>query len=374
MLTIDLHTHILPERWPDWTKRTGYAGWIALDHCGPGCARMCQSLPGGGTRFFREIGANCWDPAVRLTECDARGVDAQVLSTVPVMFSYWARARDALDLSRLLNDHVAEACRAHPGRFAGLGTVPMQDAEVACAELERCVGALGLAGVQIGTHVNGVNLGEAALRPVFACAERIGACVFVHPWDMLAAGHGGEAGLAGPTPAPPENPARLARYWMPWLIGMPTETCIAIYSVLASGLLDRFPRLRLGFAHGGGSFPGTIGRIQHGYEARPDLCAVDNPKTPREYMAMESPDGRVEPAKFYVDSLTHDPEALRTVLRLFSAERVALGSDYPFPLGEDRPGEMIAGMRDLTDAQRARLRGGTALEFLGAGGAALGKK
>ena len=120
MLKVDLHTHILPERWPDWAKRTGYPGWIHLDHHKPSCARMMQ-----GETSFREIGHNCWNPAVRLRECDACGVDVQVLSTVPVMFSYWAKPADALDLARLLNDHIAETVRAHPKRFAGLGTIPL---------------------------------------------------------------------------------------------------------------------------------------------------------------------------------------------------------------------------------------------------------
>ncbi|MGD9690340.1 MAG: amidohydrolase family protein [Phycisphaerales bacterium] len=356
MLKIDLHTHILPERWPDWTKRSGYPGWIELDHTKPGCACMCQTFASPrstdpaatpapfGRRVFREIQANCWDPAIRLAECDAAGVTAQVLSTVPVMFSYWARPQDALDLARLLNDHIAELCRNHPTRFAGLGTIPMQDPELACRELERCTRELGLSGVQIGTHVSGVNLGEPSLRPIFDAAQRLDAAVFVHPWDMLA-------------------PERMTRYWMPWLIGMPTETCIAIHSVLASGMLDLLPRLRLAFAHGGGSFPGTVGRIAHGHIARPDLCAVDNPRSPLEYLA--DPSRPQTPARFYVDALTHDEHALRTLLRLFSAQRIALGSDYPFPLGETHPGSLIESMPDLDGSTRARLLAGTALEFLG---------
>ncbi len=349
MLTIDLHTHILPERWPDWTRRTGYPGWVELEHNGPGCAAGCARMqqteagPAGdiSRRFFREVQPNCWSPLARLAECDAAGVSAQVLSTVPVMFSYWAKPPDAYDLARLLNDHIAEVCRAHPKRFVGLATVPMQDPELACRELERCMGELSLSGIQIGTNVGGLNLGESALRPVFTAAERLGAAVFVHPWDMLAKD-------------------RLARYWAQWLVGMPTETCLAIYTMLASGLLEQCPRLRLCFAHGGGSFPGTIGRLQHGYEARPDLCAVDNPRTPRSYLA--GPSG--EPARFFVDSLTHDPDALRTLLALFGPRRVALGSDYPFPLGEDRPGAMIRAMPDLSDASKASLLAGAALEFL----------
>jgi aminocarboxymuconate-semialdehyde decarboxylase len=304
---------------------------------------MVQSLEGGREQFFREVQVNCWDPGVRMDDCDACGVDVQVLSTVPVMFSYWARPQDAWDLSRLLNDHIADVVRSHPQRFAGLGTIPLQAPELAVKELERCTQELGLRGVQIGTHVNGSNLDDDSLLAVFEAAASLGAAVFVHPWEMLAK-------------------ERMGKYWLPWLVGMPSETCLAICSVLFSGLLDRLPALRIAFAHGGGSFPGTIGRIEHGYHARPDLCATACKRSPREWLADEA-SGR--PARFYVDSLTHDEQALRQLIRLMGIRRVALGSDYPFPLGEACPGEMIERMTDLSDHDRAQLLGGTALEFLG---------
>lgn len=329
-LKVDLHTHVLPRDWPDLEARYGYGGFVRLDHHAPGCARMLRN-----GAVFREIGANCWDPALRLAECDAAGVGVQCLSTVPVMFSYWAKPADGHDLSRILNDHLAGVCRDHPTRFTGLGTLPMQDAVLAVRELERCVRELGLPGVQIGTNVNGTNLDDPSVFPVFEAAQELGAAVFVHPWEMVGR-------------------ERMPKYWLPWLVGMPAETALAICSVVFGGVLERLPRLRIAFAHGGGSFPGTIGRIQHGFDVRPDLVAVDNAVAPRSYLG-----------RFYVDSLVHDPEALRYLLRLFGAGRVALGSDYPFPLGEARPGGMIESMDDLDDGTKARILGGTALEFLG---------
>jgi aminocarboxymuconate-semialdehyde decarboxylase len=329
MLSIDVHTHILPKEWPDFAKRYGNNGWVRLEHTGPGCARMMKD-----DRHFRDVTANLWDPATRLTDYDGFGVRVQVLSTVPVMFAYGAAPAQTADLAALLNDHLAGVVAGNPKRFVGLGTVPLQDTELAIVELTRCIKELGLAGVQIGTHCEGVNLGDARLLPFFQAAEALGAAVFVHPWEML----GG---------------ARLERYWFPWLIGMPTETTVAIASMIFGGVFEKCPRLRIAFAHGGGSFAGTFGRLAHGFEARPDLVAADNSRHPREYLG-----------RFWVDSLTHDPAMLKLLIGMVGAKRVALGSDYPFPLGEARPGAMIAAA-DLDAATRQALLHGAALEWLG---------
>ncbi|RKH46549.1 amidohydrolase family protein [Corallococcus sicarius] len=330
-MKVDIHTHLLPPEMPRFAERFGYGGFITLDHHAPCRARMLRD----DGKFFREIESNCWDPKQRVVECDAHGVQVQVLSTVPVLFSYWAKPEHGLEVARFLNDHLASAVATAPRRFVGLGTVPLQSTDLAVKELERCVRTLGFAGVQIGSHVNDLNLSDPALFPFFQAASDLGAAVFVHPWDMM-----GEA--------------KMAKYWLPWLVGMPAEVSLAICSLIFGGVMERLPKLRLAFAHGGGAFPGTIGRIQHGFEVRPDLVAVDNPVAPRDYLG-----------RFWVDSLVHDTEALRAIVKLFGADKVALGSDYPFPLGEDRPGTLIESLTDLEPAVRDRLLSQNALEWLG---------
>jgi aminocarboxymuconate-semialdehyde decarboxylase len=342
---IDLHTHILPRDWPDLDAKYGYSGFVRLDHYKPCCARMMI-----GDHVFREITDNVWDPERRIEECDREKISMQVLSTVPIMFSYWAKPADALDLSRRLNDHIAEVVRDHPARFAGLATIPMQDPDFAAQELDRCVRELGLRGAQIGTHVDAnshcarnetLNLDDSSLDPVWSAAEQLGAAIFVHPWDML-------------------GKERMPKFWLPWLVGMPAETSLAICSMIFGGVFERFPKLRVAFAHGGGAFPITIGRVEHAFHVRPDLCATENKTNPRNYFAHGD-----TPARFYVDSLVHDPDALKLLLKLFGAQRVALGSDYPFPLGEAHAGKLIESMKELSMREKAQLFSGTAREFLG---------
>ncbi len=329
MLKIDVHTHILPRDIPRWKDKFGYGGFISLDHYEPCCARMVRD---DGVAF-RDVEDNCWSAEKRIEECDLAGVNVQVLSTVPVMFSYWAKPQHGAEIAAFLNDHIAEIIGEFPLRFIGLGTVPMQDVDLAIRELERCK-AIGLAGLQIGTNVNQLNLSEPGFFDFFTACEELGMAIFVHPWEMA-----GEKDMA--------------KYWLPWLVGMPAEVSRAACSLIFSGVLEKLSNLRICFAHGGGAFPSTLGRIEHGFNVRPDLCAVDNPHNPRKYLS-----------RMYFDSLVHDAATLQFLVDTVGAERIALGTDYPFPLGELEPGKLIESM-PYDYAAKERLLSGTALEWLG---------
>lgn len=327
MLTIDIHTHILPENIPNWSKKFGYPGFITLDHHKPCCAKMMKD-----DQFFREVESNCWSAETRMKECDEQRVHVQVLSTVPVMFSYWAKPKHALEVSMFLNDHIAGIVHDFPTRFIGLGTLPMQSPKLAIKELERCK-EIGLAGIEIGSHVNDWNLSDPELFPIFEAMEDLDMALFVHPWDMMAK-------------------EKMSKYWLPWLVGMPAETSLAICSMIFGGVFERLPNLRVAFAHGGGSFPATVGRVEHGFNVRPDLCAIDNNRNPKEYLG-----------KFWLDSLVHDHNMLDYIVDLMGSKRVALGTDYPFPLGELEPGKLI-NTSTLPEQVKEDLLANAALEWL----------
>ena len=328
MLKIDMHTHILPKTMPNWTEKFGYGKFIHLESNADGSANMMQ-----GGNFFRRIVENCWDESLRIKEYEQFNTQVQVVCTIPVMFSYWANPKDCAELSRFLNDHIAELVQQYPKHYIGLGTIPMQDTEEAIKELER-IKSIGLVGIQIGSNINDKNLSEDEFFPIFEACSLLGLAVMIHPWQMMGFDS-------------------MKKYWLPWLVGMPAETSRAACSMIFGGVLERLPKLRVCFSHAGGSFLPTLGRIEHGFNCRPDLVAIDNQVNPREYVG-----------KFWVDSITHDIDALKYILNMQGSKRVCLGSDYPFPLGDLEIGKFIE-ESDLSKTEIEDIFCNATLEWLG---------
>jgi aminocarboxymuconate-semialdehyde decarboxylase len=328
MPVIDIHNHFFPQTWPNLAKRYGTPNWPWIKHTEPGKAEIML-----GDRFFRHIYSACWDPEVRLQEMDRDGVEMQVLSATPVLFAYDRPVEHALDCARLFNDAALELCSRGKGRLKSLCQVPLQDIDASCTELSRCMRA-GHLGVQIGNHVGEKNLDDAGIVTFLHHCANEGAAVLVHPWDML-------------------GQPRMPKYMMPWTVGMPAETQLGIVAMILSGAFDKLPRnLRICFAHGGGSFAFLLGRLENAWQHHPvahGVCELP----PRQYLN-----------RFYVDSAVFDQRALQLLIETMGAERVLLGSDYPFPLGEHGIGSLIRSSR-LSDEAKSRLLGGNALSFLG---------
>jgi aminocarboxymuconate-semialdehyde decarboxylase len=328
MPVIDIHNHFFSRIWPDFAARFGTPNWPWIKHTDPGKAEIMV-----GERFFRHIYSACWDPEVRLQEMDRDGVEIQVISATPVLFAYDRPPEHALDCAKLFNDSALEICGHGKGRLKSLCQVPLQDIDASCEELTRCMRA-GHLGVQIGNHVGDKNLDDPGIVTfLHHCAEE-GAAVLVHPWDMF-------------------GQARMPKYMMPWTVGMPAETQLGIVALILSGAFDKLPKnLRICFAHGGGSFAFLLGRLQNAWENHP-VAHGDCDLPPKQYLD-----------RFYVDSAVFDARALQFLVETMGPERVMLGSDYPFPLGEHGIGSLIRSSR-FTSAEKALLLGGNAEKFLG---------
>jgi aminocarboxymuconate-semialdehyde decarboxylase len=299
MQVVDIHTHFFPEQWPDLEH------WPRIQHTSPGKATIFL-----GNREFRKIDSRCWDAALRIEDMDRDGIDMQVISATPVLFGYSRPAHEALEFARFFNDAALELCSHREGRLKALCQVPLQDTDLACAELSRAMRA-GHLGVQVGNHVGDRNLDDAGIVTFLQHCANEGAAVLVHPWDMMA-------------------PGRMSEYMTQWTVGMPAETQLGIVSLILSGAFDRIPKnLRICFAHGGGSFPYLLGRLENAWRHH-GTARGKSEFPPSHYLD-----------RFYVDSAVFDQRALGFLVEVMGPGRVVLGSDYPFPLGEARVGELV---------------------------------
>lgn len=328
MPVIDIHNHFFPRTWPDLAARFGTPNWPWIKHTEPGKAEIMV-----GDRLFRQIYSACWDAEVRLNEMDRDGIEMQVLSATPVLFAYERPPQHALDCARLFNDAALGLCAQGKGRLKALCQVPLQDIDASCQELSRCMRA-GHLGVQIGNHVGEKNLDDPGIVTFLHHCANEGAAVLVHPWEMLA-------------------PQRMPKYMMPWTVGMPAETQLSMVAMILSGAFDKLPtKLRICFAHGGGSFAFLLGRLENAWQHHPAARGVCE-LPPSSYWN-----------RFYVDSAVFDQRALKFLVESMGAERVMLGSDYPFPLGEHRVGSLIRASNFPEDTKR-HLLGENAVSFLG---------
>jgi aminocarboxymuconate-semialdehyde decarboxylase len=328
MPVIDIHNHFFPSSWPDLAARYGTPDWPWIKHTEPGKADIMV-----GERFFRHIYAACWDPEVRLQEMDRDSVDVQVMSATPVLFAYERPVEHALDCARLFNDAALELCSRGKGRLKAISQVPLQNIDVACKELSRCMRS-GHLGVQIGNHVGDKNLDDAGIVTFLRhCADE-GAAVLVHPWEMF-------------------GQERMPKYMMPWTVGMPAETQLSVVAMILSGAFDRLPNtLRICFAHGGGSFAFLLGRLENAWHRHP-VARGESEHPPSYYLN-----------RLYVDSAVFDQRSLQFLVGTMGTDQVMLGSDYPFPLGEEHVGSLIR-QSNLSLDVKAKLLGGNALRFLG---------
>lgn len=325
---VDIHSHVVPAGWPDLSGLgPGPWHWLRVDS-----AREATIMLGESE--FRRITDACWLADTRVADMDADGVDVQVISPTPVFFCYDREPSAAAEVASIFNDLALEIAAQAPDRLLPFCQVPLQDVDAACAELDRAM-ANGHLGVEIGNHVGDADLDQGGVIAFLQHCAATDVPVFVHPWDM------------------PSSP-RMDRWMGQWLVGMPAETHLSILALCLSGAFERLPQsLRIAFAHGGGSFAFWLGRADNAWHQRRDLVGASSEHPPSHYRG-----------RFYVDSVVFEPAALRLLIEVIGSDRVMMGSDYPYPLGERPAGRVIreAGLDPVTEAA---LLGGNAQAFLG---------
>jgi aminocarboxymuconate-semialdehyde decarboxylase len=333
-MLIDMHAHVIPENFPPAGSRPSAARWPSLDHFEPDNARVMIS-----GENFRTVHSGNWDLERRLRDMEKDGVDAEAISPMPELLSYWFTPEDGLEFCRYTNEFIASMCAAAPGRFFGLGAVPLQDPDMAARELGPVL-EMGLAGIEIGTNILGKSLGDEQFVGFFQEAERLGVPIFVHALHPTVAGRI-SSGLMNP-------------------IGFPTDTGLTIASMIGNGTAEKCPNLRIAFSHGGGTFPFMLPRLTHNWggtwnEEPPTggMGADMLKRSPAEYAR-----------RFYYDTLLFDARAIRYLLEVIDPARLLVGTDYPYMAREAPVGKTLATM-GLDEATLNDITWNNCFRFLG---------
>lgn len=330
-MNIDIHAHFIPADSLKVASEIGQRHGLQLGRNERGRAIVSRN----GKPYLTEPKAEFSDLDLRLSIMDSQGVDMQALSPASTYFFYWMEAEESLAYAQWLNDRLAEAAAKHPQRLVALGSVPMQDSAKAVVELERVMGKLGLRGVEIASNINGRYFDDPGFEPFWEAAQALDALIFVHPNSVVGAERMKEFNLAN-------------------LIGNPTDTSLAIAKMIFSGVLERYPRLKILLAHAGGFLPYTWGRLDRGYRIQ-DSATSKIPKAPSEYLK-----------QLNFDTISHSAMALEYLVANFGADHVVLGSDYPYDMGDPEP---LASLRaaHLDDASFAQIANANACKLLGIG-------
>ncbi len=326
---IDVHSHFFPAvtQADSAMLCSSDAPWLKDNGDGTGFIMS-------GQEKYRPVQSELWDPDQRLAEMDRSGTSIQVISATPILFSYSCAPSIGERWAAHINDLASEMCATDPQRLRPMSHAPLQDVDIACREVSRAK-ANGHVGVHIGNHVDGRNLDDPELvRFLHHCAEEE-IPVFVHPWNTMA-------------------PERMTKYMLKWLVGMPAETHLAILSLILCGAFERLPgNLKICFAHGGGNFAAQLARVDNAWKRR-DLIRTDCPHPPSHYVD-----------RFWIDSAVFGEPALRLQTDVMGIERIMMGSDYPFPLGEEEPGSVVAASSHLSDSEKERILASNAEDFFG---------
>jgi len=324
---IDVHSHYVSESVLAGIRRDGGLCETPVEERPEGLFVRTPERPYGPIR------PAFYDLEQRRDFLDRLGIAQQVLIPPPFVFYYWTDAAAARDLMALENDSLAAVVRQSPGRFQALGTVMLQDVPNAVRECER-IKKLGLRGVEIGSNVNGTSLDEGRFWPFYEAAEALDLAILIHPADVT-------------------GKERMADYHLRNLVGFPFDTTLTAAKLIFSGILDRFPRLRVCLGQAGGFLPYIIGRLDAGFRARPE-CRRNIAKPPSAYLR-----------RFYFDTIIHSPTSSRFLIEVAGSDRVMLGTDFPFDMGAASPVAEIENQPGLSAEQRADVFRGTAMRFLG---------